>query len=178
MTLGEGTLLVTALGVFLNGVGLTFKYGPQWRKRWSERPRLQTFELVPIRFECDFGLGQAPTVLVVLRAINYSRRSLEIQTTRVQNLHPTGTASFPDIVSLDHFTIAPCQSYEIYCRRKIDAYEVEQVLGLGTPNGSSQAHIMFEAVTSQGKRLIPRQTGSSHTIFGTFRGLAEHVKSR
>lgn len=89
------------------------------------------FELVPIRFEANVSSGAVPHVVVVLRVVNYRRKSLTLVEARVRYLQLAMIGNIDDIRAQDEYVVSPHSSREVYCRRKLHEVEAARIVSAG-----------------------------------------------
>ena len=140
----------------------------------NPRPRPQEFELIPIRFEVSVGPGNVPSIVVTLKAINYLRRSLSLNTIRVRYLHIGSAPILSEIGSLDDYDIPGQCSREVYCRRNLQDSEAEPFRsGTADPGDQGSAMLSARGVWSKGlrRRELRYEPGVNWVIFGVVKGL-------
>lgn len=137
---------------------------------WQRRQGL-ALELIPIRFELSLG-KPVPSVMLTLRAVNYLRSSLTLESIRIRFLHVGDSLVVDEITSPDEYEIPARQSREVTCHRKLIDSEAVALRELFSEDGLCQGSIMCSARASAGKRSVRFEPPGEFTIYGMVDGVA------
>ena len=122
-------------------------------------------ELIPIRFELSLA-KPVPTVTLELRAVNYLRSPLMLESIRIRLLHVGDSLVVDEITSPDEYEIPARQSLEVTCHRKLMESEAAALRGLSTGERELQGSIMCSARASAGKRTVRFEPPGEFIIYG------------
>jgi len=126
-------------------------------------------ELIPIRFELSLT-KPVPTVTLELRAVNYLRSPLMLESIRIRLLHVGDSLVVDEITSPDEYEIPARQSLEVTCHRKLIESEAVALRELSTGEAELQGSITCSARAWAGKRSVRFEPPGEFTIYGTVDG--------
>jgi hypothetical protein len=158
--------VIAVAGVLIAVVRYGTKYGRAWLQR---RRRGLSLELIPIHFEL-FLEKPLPLVTLTVRAVNYLRRPVRLQSVRVRFLHVGSSPSLDEITCPDECEVPPHESREVVCQRKLIESEAAALRKMSETQHYWSGSTMLSARALSGKREVRFEPGVEFTIFGTVDG--------
>lgn len=164
---------IVAGAVAVGGVAIAVvRYArPRVRAWLQQRRQGLSLELIPIHFELFLG-KPLPSVTLTLRAVNYLRTPVILESIRIRFLHVGTSPGVDEITSPDEYQIPARQSREVACRRRLIESEAAALRALSSRQRWWQGSIMCSARGSSGKRDVRFDPAEEFTIYGTVEGLA------
>jgi hypothetical protein len=135
----------------------------------TQRRQGLALELIPIRFELSLG-KPVPTVMLALRAVNYLRSPLVLESIRIRFLHVGASLVVDEITSPDEYEIPARQSREVTCRRKLIESEAAALRELSSGERWRQGSVMCSARGAAGKRNVRFEPAGEFSVYGTVDG--------
>ena len=158
--------VVAAGGVAIALVRYTRPRMVAWLK---QRRQGLVLELIPIRFELSLGTP-VPTVTLALRAVNYLRSPLVLESIRIRFLHVGASLVVDEITSPDEYEIPARQSLEVTCHRKLIESEAAALRARWRQERWWQGSIMCSARGAAGKRSVRFEPAGEFSVYGTVDG--------
>ena len=160
--------VITVAGVVIALVRYTRPRVAAWFRRRREG---LTVELIPIHFELFLG-KPLPRVVLTLRAVNYLRTPIVLESIRIRFLHLGTSPGVDEITSPDEYEIPARQSREVSCQRKLIESEAAALRALSPRQRTWQGSILCSARGVSGRREVRFEPTDEFAIYGTVEGLA------
>jgi len=168
------TVATIVAGVVATGgvVAALVRYGRPRVAAWLQRQHAGlTVELIPIHFAVFLG-KPFPSVTLTLRAVNYLRAPIVLESIRIRFLHLGNSSGVDEITSPDEYEIPARHSREVSCQRKLIESEAAALRSLSPRQRWWQGSVMCSARGVSGRREVRFDSSDEFAIYGTVEGLA------